>query len=109
MAIKYYKCNTGFTMDMINNINDYRIDNNIKIFSNTVRVLVEHGLKYKELYSILINISNTLDKINNKLNYNNKLVKQIYSDLELEYHTNIKYNKELKRLDNNIFRDNFDN
>ena len=108
MKVKYFKCKTGFTPDIVESINEFGINNNIKTFSGTVRVLVDYGLKYEKISKILNDIDTIVNRINHKLNYHSKLIKQLYSDLELEYHTNIKYNKEIKKIDSNIFNNNFD-
>lgn len=106
--MKYYQCKTSFELDVIDKINDFAVNKNIKTFSSAVRKLVEYGLEYIELGSSLIEIDNNVKKITKKLNYTNTLVKQLYSDLELEYHTNIKKNSELEKIDSNIFRSNYD-
>ncbi len=106
--MKYYQCKTSFELDVIDKINDFAISKDIKTFSSAVRKLVEYGLEYIELGSSLIELDKNVKKITKKLNYTNTLVKQLYSDLELEYHTNIKKNSELEKIDLNIFRSNYD-
>lgn len=106
--MKYYKCKTSFDLDTIDKINEFAINSDIKTFSSAVRRLVDYGLEYLVLGSSLIDINNNIKRTNNKLNYINTLIKQLYSDLELEYHTNIKMNSELKKIDSNIYRNNYD-
>lgn len=106
--MKYFKCQVGFEPDTIEKINEFAIDNNIKTFSKSVRVLVDKGLEYLMLEKYLKQYDEKLKTTNAKLNYTNTLIKQLYSDLELEYHTNIKKNPELKKIDSNIFRSNYD-
>lgn len=106
--MKYFKCQVGFEPDTIERINEFAIVNNIKTFSKSVRTIIDIGLKYLTLEKYLRQYEEKLDKTNAKLNYTNKLIKQLYSDLELEFHTNIKNNQELKKIDSNIFRSNID-
>lgn len=106
--MKYFKCQVGLEPDSIERINEFAIENNIKTFSKTVRIIIDIGLKYLTLEKYLKRYEEKLDKTNSRLNYTNILIKQLYSDLELDYHTNIKNNQELKKIDSNIFRNNYE-
>lgn len=106
--MKYFKCQIGFEPESIEKINEFAIENNIKTFSKSVRTIIDIGLKYLSLEKYLKEYNEKLTKTNLKLNYTNTLIKQLYSDLELEYHTNIKNNPEIKKIESNIFRNNID-
>lgn len=106
--MKYYKSQVGLDLELIEKINNFSLDNNIKTFSKSVRKLVNYGLDYINIVSLLENNKKSINKLKNKIDYNTKLIKQIYSDLELSYHTNINKNKELKEFDREYYRRSID-
>ena len=56
--------------------------NNIKI-SDVYNRLLRYGLKYDDICKQMSLVANTVEKINSNINYNKKLLQQVYADLNL--------------------------
>lgn len=84
--------------ELFQKINDYSKSRS-KDISNTIKELIKMGLKTSKYDKDISLLTNSIKKNNNKLNFLVMLIKQIYSDLEIENPTDYRNNKILRKLE----------
>jgi hypothetical protein len=80
-------------------VKSYCESNNLK-YSQSVTKLIKLGFNNIELNKSITKNNIFMDKINHKLNYTIQLLKQFYSDIEIEHLTNPNNNKALQKFKN---------
>lgn len=99
-----YRCHISLNEETINKINDFGEINNIKTFSKSLEKLVFYGLYFDNINGNLDSILKNITILKNRVLKNEKLLKQLYSDLNLTYHTKVSSNEELKKIEHDIFK-----
>jgi len=101
-----YRTHITFTDENARILNEYQIEHP-KGVSSYVNYLMECGIKYlSKENNTEINI-NLLNKILSKTIYTRDLLEQLYSDLEIDNHTNPNNNKSLNQFKSKKNKDYF--
>jgi len=92
--------------ELDNQIRDYTDLRKIK-YSVAVTELIEYGFKYLKDKNELYKNNMLLEKIFSKEIYIKNLLEQLYSDLEIDNHTNPNENKTLNQFRNKQYKDSY--
>jgi len=92
--------------DLDLDIKKYSESRNIK-YSAAVSELTKYGFKYLHEEKNIDQNNMLLDRIYNKEIYIKKLLEQLYSDLEIDNHTNPNNNKSLNQFKNKQYKDSY--
>jgi len=98
--------NIGFDPSTLEKIHEYmKLQNKNQNIS--VNELIEYGFKYINNDSEYKINNELLNKTLSKIIYSNKLLEQLYSDLEIDNHTNPNNNGSLNKFKTKINKDYF--